>query len=199
MCKGCCPGWDDHPRLLKVLDHLPQTLCHNDAFGPNLFNRRDEVVAIDWSFTGIAPLGAELAPLVGAAFGLAKFPSSQTKDLDQACFAAYLEGLRQAGYHPDPRQVRKGYTLTVMLRYTLGAAIGEELPGLLDEKTRQHWIEGLGARPEKAGETEAGIVAYYQSIFIEALMSLGLAVMSRILLRILAYAVRLGEKRRSST
>lgn len=190
-------GWDEYPRLLQVLDHLPQTFCHQDAFERNLFNRGDELVAIDWSRSGIAPLGAELAPLIGVAFNMAKFPSSQAKDLDQACFAAYLEGLRQAGWHPDPRQVRKAYTLTVSLRYALGGMIGEALPQLLNEKTRQHWIEGMDVPPEKAGESDAGMVAYYQSIFVESLRLSGLEVMSRFLVRTLGYAVRLSKKRRS--
>lgn len=191
-------AWDERSRMLKALDHLPHTFCHQDAFKRNLFLRGDEVIAVDWSFTGIAPVGAELAPLIGAAFGLAKFPSSQAMELDKACFSAYLQGLHQAGWQPDPRQVRRGYTLTVVLRYVLGATLGQELPGLLDEKTRQHWIEGMEGNPEKAGESDPGIVAYFQSIFIEALRSLGLASMLRFLGITLGYAIRLGRKRRSA-
>jgi hypothetical protein len=189
--------WDEHLSLLQKLDYLPQTFCHQDAFGRNLFNRRDALVAIDWGYAGIAPLGAELAPLVGVAAGLAKFPGSQMKELDQACFAAYVEGLRQAGWQPDPRQVRQAYTLTVSLRYVLGATVGQVLPGLLDENIRQHWAEGFDVPAEKAGETDPGIAAYYQSIFIEAIRSLGLAATGRFLLRTLGYVIRLGNQRRS--
>jgi hypothetical protein len=191
--------WDEHAHMLRVLDELPQTFCHQDAFGRNLFYRREQVVALDWGYSGIAPVGAELAPLIGVAFGLAQFPSSQAKELDQACFEGYLEGLRQAGWEPNFWQVRVGYTLTTCLRYTLGATIGEMLPGLLDEKTRPQWVEGVGGPPEKVGETDAGIVAYYQSIVMEALKLLGLASMVRVIGRTARYAIRLAGKRRGST
>ena len=191
--------WQERARMLNVLDSLPQTFCHQDAFGRNLFYRREQVVALDWSFSGIAPVGAELAPLIGVAFGLARFPSSQAQELDRACFEGYLAGLRQAGWEPDFRQVRMGYTVTMLLRYTLGATIGEMLPGLLDEATRSHWVEGVGGPPEKVGETDAGIAAYYQSIAMEALKLLGLGSMIRVIGRTALNAIRLAGKGRSKT
>ena len=186
--------WEETPRMLKTLDELPQTFCHQDAFGRNLFYRGEQVIAIDWGYAGIAPVGAELAPLIGAAFGLAGFPSSQAKDLEQACLTGYLEGLQQAGWNPDPRQVRVGYTLTVLLRYVLGAMIGELLPALLDEKGRIFWAEGLGTTQEKAAESDAGIVAYYQSTTIEALKLYGLGAMVRVMGRTAANIIRLHRK-----
>lgn len=188
--------WKEHPHMLRVLDQMPQVFCHQDAFERNLFYRHGQMLAIDWGFAGFAPLGAELAPLIGAAFGLGKFPSSQAKELDQACFEAYLEGLRQAGWQPDAQQVRLGYTLTVMLRYVLGATIGELLPGLLDERTRQHWVEGLDTSEENAAESDPGIVAYYQAISMEALKLLGLRSLTRVIGRLAGYAIRLAGKSR---
>lgn len=188
--------WKEHTHMLRVLDRLPQVFCHQDAFSRNLFYGDGRVIAIDWGFAGIAPVGAELAPLVGAAFGLGKFPTSQAKELDQACFESYLQGLRQAGWQPDARQVRLGYTLTVLLRYVLGATIGELLPGLLDERTRQHWVEGLGTSEEKAAETDPGIVGYYQAITFEALKMLGLGSMARLTGHLVGYAIRLTGKSR---
>lgn len=189
--------WKEHTHMLRVLDRLPQVFCHQDAFSRNLFYRHGQVIAIDWGFAGVAPLGVELAPLIGVAFGLGKFPSSQAVELDQACFDAYLDGLRQAGYQPDTRQVRLGYTLTVLLRYILGATIGELLPGLLDETTRQHWVEGLGTSEDKAAETDPGIATYYQAISFEALKLLGLGSMVRVISHLLVYTIRLaGVNRR---
>jgi hypothetical protein len=164
-----------------------------------LFFSEGKVIAIDWGYAGMAPVGAELAPLIGAAFGLGKFPSSQAQELDRACFDGYLEGLRLAGCQPDPRQVRLGYVLTVMLRYVFGATVGEALPGLLDERTRQHWVDGLGTTDEKAGESDAGIVAYYQSISMEAMTRSGLWMLLRVLGRMGYYAVRLAGRRSSRT
>jgi carboxylesterase len=159
--------WDEYIRMLKVLDELPQTFCHQDAFERNLFSRGAQVVAVDWGYAGIAPLGAELAPLVGVASSLGRIPSSQLKNLDQACFEGYLEGLREAGFTPDARQVRLGYTITVLLRYILGATVGEVLPALLEsEEARRLWAAGFGVAADKVEESEAGVAAYYQSISI---------------------------------
>ena len=187
--------WDEHPHMLKALDGLPQTFCHQDAFRRNLFYRAGQLIAIDWSFAGLAPVGAELAALIGAAFGLGNFPSSQAKELDQACFEGYLEGLRQAGWQPDPRQIRLGYSVTVVLRYVLGATVGELLPGLLNQATREHWAEGLGVTEEKAAESDAGIVAYYTSVSLEALKLLGLGSLLRVVAHVPSHALRLGRKR----
>lgn len=188
--------WKEHTHMLWVLDQLPQVFCHQDAFERNLFYQDGQVIAIDWGFAGLAPLGAELAPLVGVAFGLGNFPASQAKELDQVCFEAYLEGLRQAGWQPDERQVRLGYTLTMLLRYILGATIGELLPGLLDESTRQHWVEEMGTTGEKAAESDPGIVAYYQAISLEALKLLGFGSTARVLGNIIGYVIRLAVKSR---
>ena len=156
-----------------------------------LDKRGAELVAIDWGYTGLAPVGAELAPLIGVAFGLGGFPSSQAKRLDQACFEGYLQGLAEAGWKADPRQVRLGYTLTVLLRYIMGATIGELLPGLLDETTRQHWADGIGTTAEKAGETDPGIATYYQAITMEAVKLLGLGCIARLLVRTVGHSIRL--------
>jgi hypothetical protein len=155
------------------------------------------VVAIDWGYAGLAPLGAELAPLVGVASTLGKIPSSQLKNLDQACFEGYLEGLRVAGCTLDARQVRLGYTITVLLRYILGATVGEVLPALLEsEEARQLWAAGFGIAADKVEESEAGVAAYYQSISFEVLKLLGLGYLVRVLFRAARYAISLGRKRR---
>lgn len=205
--------WDERARILAALDALPQTFCHQDAFGRNLFYRDApkegdlfdevsevaEVVALDWGYAGIAPVGAELAPLIAMAMSLAKFPSSQARELDRACFEGYLEGLREAGWEPDVRQVRAGFAFSLPTRYTLGAVIGELLPEMLAEETRARWAENAGVSEEHAGETEAGVVSYYQSLAIEELKLLGLGSILRVLGRTVYYALRLARVRRSET
>ena len=188
--------WEEHPHMLKILDGMPQTFCHQDAFERNLFYRAGELVAIDWSFAGIAPVGTELTALIGAV-GLTNFHSSQIRQLDQACFEGYLEGLRQAGWTPDPRQVRLCYCLNVILRYVIGATIGEQLPGLLNQATRAHWMEGTGQTEETAGKIDPEIVNYYTAIAIEGLKALGLGTLLRVAVRTAGYAIRLSRKSRA--
>jgi hypothetical protein len=190
--------WDEHPRMLHLLERLPQTFYHQDALGLNLFYRQGSVIARDWGFAGIAPVGAELAALIGVAFSYTGFPSSQAKALDQACFSSYLAGLRQAGWKPDPRQVRVGYTFTMILRNIFGGVIGEIIPVLLNENTRQKATRKLGVHPEDAGKTDAGIAAYYQEIGQEAVKFLDTKSMIRFIGRTGFYAISMAPKRLSN-
>ena len=43
------------------------------------------------------------------------------RDLDAACFAGYVAGLREAGWVGDERLVRLGFTADAALRFTVGA------------------------------------------------------------------------------
>ncbi len=67
--------WTNHDTLLAALKQFPQTFCHMDAYRPNLLIRRDiqdtdQIVAIDWVFSGIGGVGEEIANLLAASFGL---------------------------------------------------------------------------------------------------------------------------------
>jgi hypothetical protein len=182
--------WDLHPRLLKKLDTLPQAFCHQDAFDRNLFLHHDQVVAIDWGYTGIAPVGAELTPLIAAAIGMGGFPASRARELDSACFMAYIEGLNQAGYQADTRQVRLGFTLTLGLRYILGNAVGETIPSLLDPERRKRIFEVVdNVNPENL-KSDPGNVTYLQGIVFEMLRQLGLGFTLQMLARTLGYFTR---------
>ena len=137
------------------------------------------------------------APLIGVAATLGKIPPDQLESLDQACFEGYLEGLRLTGYKPDTKQVRLGYTITVLLRYILGANIGELLPDLLkNEENRQRWAEGMRKDTDKVEETNVEVAAYYESISTEALKLLGLGYLARVIFRAARYARLLDKKSR---
>ena len=186
--------WDFHPRLLKILDELPQTFCHQDAFERNLIPRSGQIVAIDWAYAGVAPAGAELTPLIAAAIAMGKFPSRRAKELDKACFSGYIEGLRRAGWHPDWKQVRLGFTLTFGLRYILGNTVGETIPTLLDQDRRAHLLLTLDNPNADTGKSDPYVVAYYQGIFLEILRQLGLRFTLQLLGRTMSYAIRLRRK-----
>jgi hypothetical protein len=182
--------WEMHPRLLKLLDEMPQAFCHLDAFERNLFVHGEQVVAIDWAFAGIAPLGAELTPLIAAAPAMGNFPASRARELDKACFEAYLEGLCRAGFTPDPQQVRLGFTLTFGLRYILGNTVGETIPTLLDEKRREFVLQTFDRPEVEEGKSDPQVVAYYQAIFLEILRQLGLSFTLQLIMRTLGYLIR---------
>lgn len=115
---------EDRDALHQALDRLPITFCHLDAFRRNLLVRRradggDDLVGVDWAFSGLGPVGADLAPLVGAGLALGQFEPDQLADLDSAAFAAYVDGLRGAGWDGDPRLARLGFTASAPLRYAM--------------------------------------------------------------------------------
>jgi hypothetical protein len=135
--------------LVDRLATLPQTFCHGDPIGPNLFARRsrqgdDETVAIDWGLTGRAPIGGELASLVGGSLGFFRVGATAADELERAAFAAYLDGLADAGARIDGRVVRFGYLATLMLRW--GAGAGFWLRAALDP-TEATWVEAFFGRP----------------------------------------------------
>jgi hypothetical protein len=182
---------DACPRLLDMLDGLPQTFCHQDAFERNLFLRGGQVAAIDWAYAGVGPAGAELAPLIAAATGMGGFPAVRARDLDRACFYAYVDGLRRAGWQPDVKQVRLAFTLTYMLRYILGNALGETIPSLLDEERRAYLLRTVGNPIADEAKADPDVVAYSLGVFRETLRQLGVRFTLRLLGRTLRYMIRL--------
>ncbi|UCC61515.1 MAG: hypothetical protein JSV36_11965 [Anaerolineae bacterium] len=129
--------WAERETFLDALDRLPQTFCHLDAFRRNLFARRSpdghvQTVAVDWAFVGIGAVGEEIVPLVQASVLILEVELTRAQELDEIVFQGYLDGLRDAGWHGDPRLVQLGYAAAGALRYFIGGA-GKVVPWLLDE------------------------------------------------------------------
>jgi hypothetical protein len=111
--------WDRRESFLAELDTLPHCLCHRDAWPPNLLMRTGSdgtraTVALDWAFAGIGPVGEEIAPLII----LSDLPDCDLNQVENAVFAAYIDGLGDSGWRGDPELVRRGYTVTAILRYS---------------------------------------------------------------------------------
>jgi hypothetical protein len=119
--------WIVREKLFEALDQLPQTLCHNDVFPRNLFvrgnSRPDQSVAIDWAFCGHAPVGQELAVLVGATQAFRESQPERWDDLERDCLDGYAEGLRQAGWKGSD-EILLGYLLSIVLHFGIGAVPG---------------------------------------------------------------------------
>jgi hypothetical protein len=129
--------WDERLEILDIIERLPQSFCHQDAFPGNLFfrhtpNHQPEVVAIDWSYNGIAAVGEEIAPLIYASVVEGAVSLGDAYKLEQIVLDGYLEGLRQAGWQEDPDIIRFSYAATIYWRYSIGAFIGDGLPRMLD-------------------------------------------------------------------
>src|SRR5215207_1065172 len=116
--------WEEPERFLTALDRLPRTFSHHDTFRPNLLVRRgregEELVAVDWAYSGLGAVGEELEQVVVASLFFFETMGVAPGELDAACFAAYVAGLREAGWAGDERLVRLGYTADAALRHTVG-------------------------------------------------------------------------------
>ena len=155
--------WEERHAILEAIECLPQTLCHLDAFRRNLFARRnaegrDQVVAVDWSYMGIAAVGEEIAPLVGASIGFYAVMPADALKLEGIVLEGYAEGLCDAGWQCDPDLLRFGYAATLFWRYAIGAFAGEMVPWMLDERYHAAIEQAMGrSMPELADHTAAQI------------------------------------------
>jgi thiamine kinase-like enzyme len=112
--------WAVRDRFLSTSDRLPQTFSHLDFQRRNLLIRSrvdhgDELVAVDWERCGIAPLGADLAFLVGMSCLFFEWEPMDAQNLDGAAFDAYLSGLRDAGWQGDAHLARLGYLVWIAI------------------------------------------------------------------------------------
>lgn len=104
----------------RAVEELPATLSHLDAFRANLLSRRQpdgvETVAVDWSFMGVAPLGAEVSHLViGSVFhhGDPVDPAA----LADECLSGYAEGLGDSGRRLPIAELRRAYVINAVVRW----------------------------------------------------------------------------------
>lgn len=112
--------WAERARLNAALERLPQTFAHFDSQRRNLMIRArpdggDELVAVDWAWCGIGPVGADLAILIGNSMILYEADPKIGAQLDEAVFLAYLAGLRAAGWTGSIDEVRLAYAATIAL------------------------------------------------------------------------------------
>ena len=117
-----------------------------DASRANLIATRSpsgdaRTVAVDWSFVGTAPGGQEVAILVGGSHIWLDADPDKLALLSARAFAAYVEGLREAGWRGDERRVRFAYAASTPLYLAL-------LPlWIARNVARREWLERKCRRP----------------------------------------------------
>jgi hypothetical protein len=165
--------WDERFGILEIIERLPQTFCHLDAFRRNLFARRqdgrDQIVAIDWTYGGIASIGEEIAPLVNASIGFGAVALSEAFRLEQIVLEGYLAGLYDAGWRGDPDQVKFSYAATLYWRYAIGGFSGEMVPYMLDERTHAAVEAAWGHSMAELADATAASLDFSQHVYAEAM------------------------------
>ena len=137
--------WAERERYLDVMEQMPQTFCHLDSFRRNLFalrqrDGRQQTAAVDWAFSGIAPLGCDIAPLVWVSAIFQEITTDQIAALDKLAFQRYLEGLHNGGWKGDSRLIRLAYLIMALPNI----AIPTEFLLFLDEKQHSRLEKGFG-------------------------------------------------------
>jgi hypothetical protein len=108
--------WAMRQPLLAAFERLPICFCHHDAYRRNLLLRttgdgQTATVAIDWGITGFGRVGEDAGMTTAVGLGFLEVPSHQARELDQAVFTGYIDGLREAGWRGDMRLARFGYAV----------------------------------------------------------------------------------------
>ena len=140
--------------MLAALERLPQTFCHGDAIRRNLLSRRGsngavETVAIDWEYAGLYAVGEEVGQTLSVAGAFFDVMPSELPALDEALFAGYLTGLRDAGWRGDLAPVRFAYAAHAVLRNgfnAVGATVPDATRRAAARQTYGHTWEALAER-----------------------------------------------------
>ncbi len=150
---GLVQTWHRRPSFLERLESMPQTFCHLDAFHANTFFRNtvngDDMVLIDWSFAGFGAVGEELAALCMAGAIFDPNTPYSLEEIEQASFAAYIDGLRDTGWSGDEGIVWNTYRSVAILRYGLGP-LSRMLPTMMNEQATAAFAAALGTRADRA-------------------------------------------------
>jgi hypothetical protein len=115
------------PRLRHILEALPQTLCHHDAVGANVFSTGGGTTLIDWESIGPGPVGADLASLLCSSVRRGDARASVVVSHFDEAFDAYSAGVRQQDASISIDDVRRGLDAAIALRWKLIADLAASI------------------------------------------------------------------------
>jgi hypothetical protein len=145
------------PRLRHVLESLPQTLCHHDAVGANVFPTPDGTVLIDWESVGSGTVGADLASLLFASVRRGDALVRTVRQVMDAAVAAYADAC--AGV-VSADEVRRGLDATIALRWKLAVDVAVTFER--GQPTRR------GSAPAEAPEQALGELVALVDLLLDA-------------------------------
>lgn len=113
--------WAKRRLLLATLDSLPQAYCHQDLVAGNVAVReragRQTYCLLDWATAGMAPHGAELAPLVVGSSILMHWDIEAGKSALGGVIDAYRQGLLANGVRIDADTLELAFMASASVRY----------------------------------------------------------------------------------
>lgn len=90
----------DVPAILRALDRLPQAFAHMDACPQNLLapvSQADVLVAVDWGFASVQPIGADLAQLLAGRAESGELDPAELETVADTIERAFTDGLGDEG------------------------------------------------------------------------------------------------------
>ncbi len=154
--------------FLAELEGQPQTLCHLDAFPGNLLARenergRQQTVALDWAFVGIAAVGEDVGHLVAWSLLLGLVAVTEAEELRAVILAGYQKGLQEAGWSGGAvelaRIAERGAAVAASLRWAFSAAYSAVYPAF-DEGARATMERNTG-QPVEEGMARRARLVYF--------------------------------------
>ena len=115
------------PRVREILESLPQTLCHHDAVGANLFVSSGTTVLIDWESVGPGPVGADLASLLFSSVRRGDAMASVVASVLERAVSEYTESVREQDSSISRSDIRLGFDAAIALRWKLIADVAASI------------------------------------------------------------------------
>jgi hypothetical protein len=162
--------WEDHDALLDVLERLPQTFCHLDAWRRNLFaaperDGKHQQIAIDWAYPGLGTIATDIGDLLAASFSLFGVEPCDPRTLDTVIFQSYLEGLSAAGWQGDRSMVRCAFAIFTALKY---GCFLHWLYQIREESRHASWERRTGHPLDECLQNQARLTYYLLDLADEA-------------------------------
>jgi hypothetical protein len=130
--------------------------------------RSGRLLAVDWAFLGVGPLGSELAPLISASAAFLGIDRGRWDDLERVAVDAYIQGLADVGWQAPPEQTRFGFAASSALRYWPGV-VPLVIPTLIDEAAHRRAEAVLGIPFDQIVDLWADFAVWHARLAAEAL------------------------------
>jgi hypothetical protein len=112
--------WDRRETLVDLAEALPRTLCHLDVWPMTLIARagpEEGIALVDWAFVGEGAVGEDVANLIADSVADGLIDPGLLPDINRACTAGYLAGLRAGGWRGSDTEIRHAIAVTGAAKY----------------------------------------------------------------------------------
>ncbi len=122
---------DAMPRLLERMSVVPDGVCHGDASPDNFREPGDDtIVAIDWSYGHVGPLGSDLGQLLVGRFETGAADADEVESIAATVIDGYCSGLDRSGCEVDRTLVETAWAVHLGIRSVFSALVLDHRPDL---------------------------------------------------------------------